>query len=59
MILSIVIGLLVWLVVPLCFNGGRKHRRRDRAIALTCRIIGLAIIVATLVRYVIDTLAGF
>lgn len=51
MIIGIIVGLLVWLVVPLLFAEGKRKRksRRQRIIEMTCRIVGIVIIAAALV----------
>lgn len=44
MLFSIVIGLVVWLVVPKLFSRRMKRNRRE-ALTLLCKIVGIAIIV--------------
>lgn len=53
MIIGIIIGLLVWFVVPMFFSDGKKKKRkskRQRIIEQACRIIGIVIIVASVVQ---------
>ena len=54
MIIGVIIGLLVWLVVPLFFASGkgRGRRKRQRIIALTCKIIGIVIICYAVLQYI-------
>ena len=52
MIIGIIIGLLIWFVVPMFFTDGKRRKRKKRKqqmIELTCKIIGLVIIVFSLV----------
>lgn len=54
MIIGIIIGLLIWFVVPMFFTYGKRRKRKKRKqqmIELTCKIIGLVIIVFSLVRH--------
>ena len=54
MIIGIIIGLLIWFVVPTFFTDGKRRKRKKRKqqmIELTCKIIGLVIIVFSLVRH--------
>ena len=54
MIIGIIIGLLIWFVVPMFFTDGKRRKRKKRkqqTIELTCKIIGLVIIVFSLVRH--------
>ena len=56
MLISIIIGLCVWLVLPILLNGSVKRKKSKKAISLTCAIIGLAIIVWSAFRYVVNTM---
>ena len=54
MIIGIIIGLLIWFVVPMFLTDGKRRKRKKRKqqmIELTCKIIGLVIIVFSLVRH--------
>ncbi len=54
MIIGIIIGLLIWFVVPMFFTDGKRRKRKKRKqqmIELTCKIIGLVIIVFSLARH--------
>lgn len=54
MIIGIIIGLLIWFVVPMFFTDEKRRKRKKRKqqmIELTCKIIGLVIIVFSLVRH--------
>ena len=56
MLISIIIGLCVWLVLPILLNGHVKKKKSKKAISLTCAIIGIAVIVWSVFRYVVNTL---
>lgn len=45
MIFNIVVGLIIWLVLPLLLQGWVKQTNVRRAIDMLCKIVGLAIIV--------------
>lgn len=54
MIIGIIIGLLIWLVVPMFFTDGKRRKRKKRKqkmIELACKIIGIVIIAFSLVRH--------
>ena len=51
MILKIIIGLLIWFVVPMFFTDGkRRKRKKHRIIAATCKIIGGVIIAYAVIQ---------
>lgn len=51
MILKIVIGLIIWLVIPLFFESKlRRKKGRKKAIAMLCKIIGIAIIIWAVIQ---------
>lgn len=45
MIFNIVVGLIIWLVLPLLLQGWVKRANVHRALDMLCKIVGLAIIV--------------
>ncbi|MCF0235552.1 MAG: hypothetical protein HUK09_02350 [Bacteroidaceae bacterium] len=49
MIIPIVIGLIIWLAVPLLLKGQLK-KSSLKAATMVCKIIGLAIIIWTLIK---------
>lgn len=49
MIGSIVIGLIVWLVLPLLLENIGKKSNHKKAISLSCKILGIAIIVGAVI----------
>lgn len=50
-IITIIIGLVIWLVIPILTNDAIKKKSHKKAIAMLCRIIGIAIIVVAIVNY--------
>lgn len=50
-VLSIVIGLIIALTVPGRFDGRFKRKKKKQAFARLCRIIGFAIIVVAVLRW--------
>lgn len=51
-IVSIVIGLVIWLVVPILTNDAIKKKSQKKAVAMLCRIVGIAIIAVSIVNYI-------
>lgn len=50
-IVSLIIGLVIWFVVPVLTNDALKKKAQRKAVALLCRIIGIAIIAVTIINY--------
>lgn len=53
MIAIIVVGLIVWFVVPLVYEEGKSRKKYKATVRMLCRIIGLAIIVGGILHYVL------
>lgn len=51
MVISIVIGLIIWLAVPL-FLKARLKKHQYKAASMICKIIGIAIIVWTVINQI-------
>lgn len=51
MIISIVIGLIIWLALPLFFKSKLK-KGQYKAVSVICKIIGLALIVWTVINQI-------
>ena len=53
MVFGIVIGLLVWFVVPLLYeNSGKKKKKKQKAaVGMACRIVGIVLIVVSVLRH--------
>ena len=45
MIFDIVLGFIIWLVLPLVVQGWLKQANLRKAVAMLCKIIGIAVIV--------------
>lgn len=53
-IITIIIGLIIWLVVPILTNDSLKKKTHKKAAALLCRIIGIVIIIISVVNHLIS-----
>lgn len=53
MIIGVVTGLLIWLAVPL-FLKGKFKKNQFQAITMVCKIIGIAIVVWTVLKQIIQ-----
>lgn len=53
-VVSIIIGLVIWLVIPILTNGSIKKKSHRKAIAMLCRIVGIAIIIISVANYLIS-----
>jgi len=53
MIISVILGLCIWLVVPILMEDQIKKKKNKKALKMLCRIIGLVIIVCALVNYLL------
>lgn len=51
MIVSIIIGLSIWFVLPILFEDKLKKKKNKAASKMLCKIIGLSIIIAALINY--------
>lgn len=51
-IISIIIGLIIWLVIPILTNDMLKKTAHKRAVAMLCKIVGVAIIFITIINYI-------
>lgn len=56
-IIPIIIGLVIWLVVPILTNDSVKKKSHKKAIAMLCRIVGIAIIIISVANYLINVLS--
>lgn len=50
-IITIIIGLVIWLVIPILTNDALKKKAQRKAVAMLCRIVGIAIIIISVVNY--------
>lgn len=53
MIIGVVTGLIIWLAIPL-FLKGKFKKNQFQAITIICKIIGIAIIVWTVLKQIIQ-----
>ena len=51
-IVPIIIGLVIWLVVPILTTDVIKKRSQKKAVAMLCRIVGIAIIAVSIINYI-------
>jgi hypothetical protein len=51
MILSIIIGLLIWFVLPLLLDDSIKKKKHKKALKMCCKICGMVIIVMAIIGY--------
>lgn len=45
MVLNIILGLIIWLVLPLLLQGWVKRANLRKAVDMLCKIVGIAFIV--------------
>lgn len=53
MIISVIIGLSIWLVLPMLLDNKIKKKKNKTAFRMFCKIAGLVIIIAALINVVI------
>ena len=53
LIISIVIGLIIWLVSPIIINDYLKKKSSKKAMLILCKIIGIAIIAIAVINFII------
>lgn len=53
MAISIIIGLCVWLVFPIMFNGCFRKKKNKKAFAMFCKIVGIVIIAFGVINHII------
>ena len=52
MILSIIIGLCIWFVVPILLEGRIKGKNNKKALKMVCKIVGVVIICWTIFNHI-------
>lgn len=52
MILSLIIGLSIWFVVPILLDGRIKRKNNKKALRLFCKIVGAIIIIWAILNYI-------
>ncbi len=53
MIITIILALCIWFVLPILLSSVIKGSNNRRALAMTCRIIGIVIIIWTIAKAII------
>lgn len=53
MILSVIFGLIIWFVLPILLEGLVKKKRYKKALIITCKIFGIAIIIMAILNNLI------
>lgn len=56
MIISIIIGLCIWFVVPILLEGRIKRKNNRKALGMVCKIVGVVIICWTIYNHIISSL---
>lgn len=51
-IVTIIIGLIIWFVVPILTNDAIKKNTLKKAVAMLCRIVGITIIAVSIINYI-------
>lgn len=51
-VITIIIGLIIWFVVPILANDKIRKKSHKKAIAMLCRIVGIAVIVVSVTNYI-------
>ena len=49
MVLSIIIGLMVWFVLPILFENSIRKKHHKKALKMFCKICGIAIVVMAII----------
>lgn len=49
MVLSIIIGLMVWFVLPILFENSVRKKHHKKALKMCCKISGIAIVVMAII----------
>jgi hypothetical protein len=57
MILGILIGLIVWFVVPIYWNQYVKRKKNKIVVKRLCTVIGIFIVVLSSLKYIIHLLS--
>ena len=52
-IVKIIIGIIIWFVVPILTNDAIKKKAYKKAVAMLCQIIGITIIVMSIINYIV------
>jgi hypothetical protein len=50
MIISVIIGLCIWFVIPILLENNFKKMKNKAALRMMCKIVGLVIVIAALIN---------
>jgi uncharacterized protein YqhQ len=50
MIISVIIGLCIWFVIPILLENNFKKKKNKAALRMMCKIVGLVIVIAALIN---------
>lgn len=53
LIISIIIGLTIWLVLPIIISDSLKKKSSKKAVSMLCKIVGIAIIAVAVINFII------
>ena len=53
-VFTIIIGLIIWFVIPILTNDAIKKKAYKKAFAMLCQIVGIAIIAMSIFNYIIS-----
>ena len=55
MIITVIIGLCIWFVIPILLEGKIKKKKNKNALKMLCRIVGVVIIIWAFLNHVINS----
>lgn len=53
MVISIIVGLCVWFVLPIMFSSRFRKKKNKKAFAMFCKIVGIVIISFGIINHII------
>ena len=53
MAISIIVGLCVWLVLPIMFGGRFRKKKNKKAFAMFCKIVGIVVIAFGIINHIV------
>ena len=54
MIIAVIIGLCIWLVIPILLEGRFKKKKQKKALRMACMIIGVVIVLWAALNYILS-----
>jgi predicted permease len=55
MIISVILGLCIWFVIPILFEGQIKKKNNRKALKMFCRILGVVIIAWSVFNFILNS----